>query len=90
VKSEENSCLHLQTNIGETEMSKVKGEVKWSRRLKGYGYINPDPGGEEVLLHHSAKQGSELPKLYEGDRVAFETIDQNKEPKAKNAMRYRK
>lgn len=63
-------------------MFKVTGIVKWFSRLKGYGFINPDDGGQEVFVHYSAIQGDGYRNLYEGDRVEFSLVDQGKGPQA--------
>jgi CspA family cold shock protein len=69
---------------GGTVMEKATGVVKWFSRLKGYGFINPDNGGQEIFVHYSAISGEGYRNLYEGDRVEFEMIDQGKGPQAKN------
>ena len=51
---------------------KITGIAKWFSRLKGYGFINPDDGGQEVFVHYSAIDGDGYRNLYEGDRVEFE------------------
>ncbi len=70
-------------------MDKATGVVKWFSRLKGYGFINPDGGGQEIFVHYSAIQGEGYRNLYEGDRVEFELIDNGKGPQAQgvNARR---
>jgi CspA family cold shock protein len=65
-------------------MDKATGVVKWFSRLKGYGFINPDEGGQEIFVHYSAIQGEGYRNLYEGDRVEFELIDNGKGPQAKD------
>ena len=70
-------------------MDKATGVVKWFSRLKGYGFINPDGGGQEIFVHYSAIQGEGYRNLYEGDRVEFELVDNGKGPQAQvvNARR---
>lgn len=63
-------------------MGKQTGVVKWFSRLKGYGFINPDDGGQEVFVHYSAISGEGYRNLYEGDRVEFELVDKGKGPQA--------
>jgi cold shock CspA family protein len=63
-------------------MSKQSGLVKWFSRLKGYGFINPDDGGQEVFVHYSAIEGDGYRNLYEGDRVEFELVDKGRGPQA--------
>jgi len=48
------------------------GTVKWFKAEKGFGFINPDQGGEDVFVHHSAIVMEGYRKLEEGDRVTFE------------------
>ena len=70
-------------------MDKATGVVTWVSRLKGYGFINPDDGGQEIFVHYSAIQGEGYRNLYEGDRVEFELVDNGKGPQAQgvNARR---
>jgi cold shock protein len=65
-------------------MSKETGVVKWFSRLKGYGFIEPDEGDQEVFVHYSAINGEGYRNLYEGDRVEFDLVDQGKGPQAQN------
>lgn len=65
------------------------GIVRWFSRLKGYGFIQPDDGSDEVFVHYSAVLGEGYHHLYEGDRVDFELVDQGKGPQAKNVRRKR-
>lgn len=66
--------------------SKATGIVKWFSRLKGYGFINPDDGGQEVFVHYSAIDGDGYRNLYEGDRVEFDLIDKGRGPQAQNVI----
>jgi CspA family cold shock protein len=50
------------------------GTVKWFNVLKGYGFIRPEGGGEDVFVHISAVQAAGLKGLEEGQRVAFEVV----------------
>jgi CspA family cold shock protein len=65
-------------------MSKMSGVVKWFSRLKGYGFIDPDEGEQEVFVHYSAIDGEGYRNLYEGDRVEYELIDRGKGPQAQH------
>ncbi|MCZ7670559.1 MAG: cold shock domain-containing protein [Chloroflexi bacterium] len=64
-------------------MDKTTGVVKWFSRLKGYGFINPDDGEQEVFVHYSAIEGEGYRNLYEGDRVEFNLVDRAKGRKPK-------
>jgi len=67
-------------------MSRETGIVKWFSRLKGYGFIQPDEGGQEVFVHYSAIEGEGYRNLYEGDRVEYLVIDNGKGPQARDVV----
>lgn len=60
------------------------GTVKWFNNAKGYGFIIPNDGGEDVFVHFSSIEGEGYKTLTEGQRVEFE-ITQG--PKGKQATR---
>lgn len=52
----------------------VQGSVKWFNSGKGYGFIAPENGGEDVFVHFSAIQGDGFKTLTEGQKVTFEVV----------------
>jgi CspA family cold shock protein len=48
------------------------GTVKWFNESKGFGFIAPSDGGDDVFVHFSAIQGSGFKTLTEGQKVEFE------------------
>lgn len=56
-----------------------KGTVKWYNATKGYGFISPDSGGNDVFVHVSAVERSGLGDLREGDKITYEIeVDRNR------------
>lgn len=48
------------------------GTVKWFNATKGYGFITPDEGGQDVFLHISAVERSGLSSVAEGQKLSFD------------------
>jgi CspA family cold shock protein len=69
--------------VSETEGNAMStGIVKWFNDSKGFGFIKPDGGGEDLFAHFSEIQGNGFKTLKENQRVEFETKDG---PKGKQA-----
>ncbi|MGD0882369.1 MAG: cold shock domain-containing protein, partial [Acidimicrobiales bacterium] len=49
------------------------GAVKWFNAEKGFGFITPDGGGDDLFVHQSEIQMEGFRDLAEGQRVEFET-----------------
>jgi CspA family cold shock protein len=58
------------------------GVVKWFSDAKGYGFIAPDEGGNDLFVHHSNISTSGFRTLPEGARVQFEAQEGRKGPEA--------
>jgi CspA family cold shock protein len=65
----------------------VRGKVKWFSDQKGFGFITPDDGSQDVFVHHSAIQGSGFRTLAENDAVEFEVEQGPKGPRASNVTK---
>jgi CspA family cold shock protein len=50
----------------------TNGTVKWFNGQKGFGFIQPDDGGQDVFVHISAVERAGLNGLHEGQKVGFE------------------
>mgnify|MGYP000712862110 CR=1 FL=1 len=50
------------------------GTVKWFNATKGFGFIQPEDGGNDVFVHISAAERAGLHNLVEGQRVSFEVV----------------
>jgi CspA family cold shock protein len=48
------------------------GTVKWFNATKGFGFIQPDDGGQDVFVHTSAVERAGLSGLAEGQKVTYE------------------
>jgi CspA family cold shock protein len=62
------------------------GTVKWFNDSKGFGFITPEDGGDDLFAHFSAIQGNGFKTLKEGQRVSF---DVTAGPKGKQASNIR-
>ena len=65
----------------------ANGTVKWFNDAKGFGFITPENGGDDLFAHFSAIQGNGFKTLAEGQRVTF---DVTTGPKGQQASNIRK
>lgn len=52
------------------------GTVKWFNTTKGFGFIQPESGGNDVFVHISAVEKAGMSELIEGQRVTYEEINE--------------
>ncbi|GAC56022.1 putative cold shock protein [Gordonia hirsuta DSM 44140 = NBRC 16056] len=64
----------------------AQGTVKWFNGEKGFGFIAPDGGSEDVFVHFSAIAGSGYRNLEEAQRVEFDIEQGPKGPQATNVV----
>jgi len=69
-------------SLGEVFMS--TGTVKWFNDAKGFGFITPDGGGEDLFAHFSAINMQGFKTLKEGQKVSFEVTQGPKGKQASN------
>ena len=62
------------------------GTVKWFNADKGFGFITPDDGGDDLFAHHSEVKTSGYATLNEGQKVEYEVGEGQKGPCAKNIV----
>ncbi|WP_368346133.1 cold-shock protein [Pelagovum sp. HNIBRBA483] len=51
------------------------GTVKWFNTTKGYGFIEPEDGGNDIFVHISAVQASGLTGLTDNEKISFEVVE---------------
>ena len=60
------------------------GTVKWFNATKGFGFIQPDDGGNDVFVHISAVERAGMRTLMEGQKVNFEVVTERGKQAASN------
>ncbi len=64
-----------------------QGTVKWFNAEKGYGFITPEEGGQDLFVHHTAIQEKGFRSLNENQRVSFDVTQGPKGPQASNVTK---
>jgi CspA family cold shock protein len=62
------------------------GTVKWFSNEKGFGFITPDDGSQDLFVHQSAILGEGYRSLTEGAKVSYESEVGDKGPRATNVQ----
>jgi CspA family cold shock protein len=65
----------------------MQGTVKWFNNAKGFGFIQPEAGGDDVFVHHTAIVAEGFRTLNQGERVNFEMVEGPKGMQARNVLR---
>src|SRR6516162_9972 len=74
----------LHTDAGPRRSIMSTGTVKWFNPTKGYGFIQPQGGGQDVFVHISAVERAGLSTLNEGQKVEFEVVSNRGKSSAEN------
>ncbi|MBE1878463.1 cold-shock protein [Myceligenerans pegani] len=77
--------LPLGAEAARSASDGADGTVSWYDDAKGFGFIAPDSGGEDVFVHVSAL-GPGLAELSEGARVTYDVVEGDKGPNARNVQ----
>jgi cold shock protein len=64
-----------------------EGTVKWFSQEKGYGFIKPDDGGEDLFVHHTGIAGEGFKTLEEGEKVTYEVTEGRRGLQATNVSK---
>ncbi|CAN7163589.1 cold-shock protein [Pararhizobium sp. LjRoot235] len=57
------------------------GTVKWFNSTKGFGFIQPDDGSQDVFVHISAVERAGMRSLNDGQKISFELVRDRKSGK---------
>ena len=60
------------------------GTVKWFNATKGFGFIAPQDGGNDVFVHISAVEKAGLPGLKDGQKISYDVVNERGKSAAAN------
>ena len=69
------AVVRSRSGAGYLGVKMASGIVKWFNDAKGFGFITPDEGGEDLFAHFSAIEIEGFKTLKEGQKVTFEVVD---------------
>jgi CspA family cold shock protein len=58
------------------------GTVKWFNSTKGFGFIQPDDGGQDVFVHISAVERAGMRDLADGQKISYEVVPDKRSGKS--------
>ncbi len=76
--------------VGGITMARKRGIVKWFNRLKGFGFIEPEDGTDDIFVHYTALDGEGYSDLQEGASVGYDEIDNGRGLQARNVRQRRR
>ena len=71
----------VQHNLLEKGIVMATGTVKWFNSTKGFGFIQPDDGSQDVFVHVSAVERAGMRGLNDGQKISFELVKDRKSGK---------
>ena len=66
--------------------ARMEGTVVWFKNELGYGFLQPDSGGKQIFVHHTAIQMDGYKTLKEGQSVTFTVVKGQKGPQAEEVV----
>jgi CspA family cold shock protein len=66
---------------------RTTGVVKWFNDAKGFGFITPDDGSDDIFVHYSVIQADGFKSLDEGDKVEIDVASGPKGPAAERVVK---
>ena len=78
--------ISIQSILIKEVSNMATGKVKWFNDAKGFGFITPDAGGDELFAHFSAINGSGFKSLKENQAVTFDVVQGPKGKQASNII----
>ena len=82
IKTRDDPLRTTELSTKESSKRMPTGTVKWFNAEKGFGFITPDDGSQDLFAHYSAIEASGYRSLEEGQRVEFEVTQGQKGPQA--------
>jgi cold shock protein len=73
-------ALFERPETGQGAVPVSNGTVKWFNATKGFGFISPDGGGDDLFVHHTEINTQGYASLDEGQKVQFEVGQGKKGP----------
>lgn len=68
--------------VSTRESDMATGTVKWFNATKGFGFIQPDNGGQDVFVHISAVERAGLRDLRDGQKITYEVVPDKRSGKS--------
>jgi cold shock protein len=62
----------------------ASGTVKWFNKVKGYGFIQPSDGGNDIFVHITAVERAGMDSLVEGQRLSYDLVSERGKSAAAN------